>query len=469
VKRYLAEGAGVLSAKDKQEASDLSAMLEPLTTATKFVVNEDGADVFVDDEKVGTSPIADAAVVDSGMRRIRVTKEGFKPYETTASVAGSAQMTLEIHLEKEIHEGRLVVNAPADATIAIDGLDVAKGKLENAIPSGGHQLRVTAVGMRAYQSEVVIQDNELRSVDVTLEKDAAPALPIVGVSVLCNGRIASPEDGLELFIDDSTTFIGAASGVERDPSGQQTTRVDYPVAPGHHLLRLRARGCVGERKDVLVTSEGASLTGALAADLGFFESGPAGNPDGLRLFAGGWIPEINGGDFSDFDHAAVLGAMLSVGYTHRWFTFLADAAYASGIVRGIILSDVSARQETSRLGGRAGLRLPLQFAALSSGLGLAYESRELSHLSFALNEISATNCFNGACFTPDLPLAVFSGWFSIDIEPLCDWLASVQVTVDDAVVSPGGVPLGGTLAFGFGYQPNSTCRRERALRPGLGP
>jgi hypothetical protein len=45
---------------------------------------------------------------------------------------------------------------------------VGKGRWEGTLPSGGHTLRVTAPGMAAHQSEVLVQDNKRRDILVTL-------------------------------------------------------------------------------------------------------------------------------------------------------------------------------------------------------------------------------------------------------------------------------------------------------------
>src|SRR5262249_47558184 len=58
-----------------------------------------------------------------------------------------------------------------------DGKVVGTGSFEGTIKSGGHTLRVEAEGMRAYQSEVVVADDENRSIDVPLEKEYAPPTP----------------------------------------------------------------------------------------------------------------------------------------------------------------------------------------------------------------------------------------------------------------------------------------------------
>src|SRR5581483_9672467 len=140
---------------------------------------------FVDDEAMGTSPLAAPVVLDLGERHVRVVKEGFKTYKRAVMVGGAADVTIDVPLEREVHEGHVVVEGPPGAAIFIDDRQVGTGKADVTVPAGGHQLRVTAAGMRPYQSEVVIQDRETRSLDVVLESDAPPVNPVLRAAVGC--------------------------------------------------------------------------------------------------------------------------------------------------------------------------------------------------------------------------------------------------------------------------------------------
>jgi hypothetical protein len=69
---------------------------------------------------------------------------------------------------------------------------IGRGKWEGAVPSGGHQLRVTASGMTPFQSEAVVQDEQTRRIDVTLlplaKTDGTKTiLWIIGGTVLAAG------------------------------------------------------------------------------------------------------------------------------------------------------------------------------------------------------------------------------------------------------------------------------------------
>ena len=160
LKRYIQEGGTVLTANDKKEAQELMALIEPFTTRATFRVTEAGSAIYVDDELLGLSPLPSPALLDIGERHVRVVKDGFRVFEKNLAIGGNSEVNVDVTLEREVHEGKLIVNAPASALIYVDDKEVGKQKLEQSIASGGHQIRVVAPGMHTFQTEVVIKDNE---------------------------------------------------------------------------------------------------------------------------------------------------------------------------------------------------------------------------------------------------------------------------------------------------------------------
>ncbi len=192
--RYL-EGAGpLLSAADRQEAKDLADAARPLVSALRLTVTEPGAEILVDDDKVGISPLAAPVLLDLGRRRIRVQKAGFKPFDRTEQVAGGTALAITAALERDLHQGRVAVTAGPRDLIAVDGKAVGQGKWEGKLPSGGHTLRVTASGMTTYQAEVLVQDDRSREILVTLNPQAKASststwLWIAGGAVVVAGAV----------------------------------------------------------------------------------------------------------------------------------------------------------------------------------------------------------------------------------------------------------------------------------------
>jgi hypothetical protein len=212
VRRYLAEGDALLGSQDKADADELVKVMEPLTAKLTVTVDEPGAEVAIDGEPVGTSPIT-PVTVDIGTRHLRVRKAGFEEYTKEARIEGGAPASLDVKLVKIVHEGRLTVKAQEDATIALDGKVVGSGTWSSVVPSGGHILRVTAPKRLAYQSEVVVQDHEGREVGVSLEPEPSRGVPLwvwVGGAVVVAGGLTV--GGYFLF-KPTSTYEGPAGNL----------------------------------------------------------------------------------------------------------------------------------------------------------------------------------------------------------------------------------------------------------------
>lgn len=196
LRQYQTDGAAVLAQSDKDEASELLKNIEPFTAALTVTVSEPSAEILVDGEHVGESPLEKPVTVDIGMRTVLVRKEGFKEVSKEVPVGGSPTLSVSVSLEKIVHQGRLAVTAGDKDAIAIDGKMVAAGSFNGILASGGHMIRVTAPDMRPYQSEVVIADNETRTLSITLEKESRPSAGIppwawIGGGILLAGGIAA--------------------------------------------------------------------------------------------------------------------------------------------------------------------------------------------------------------------------------------------------------------------------------------
>jgi hypothetical protein len=192
IRRYQTEAAPLLSADERAQAAEIIKTVETFVSALKLTSTEAGADIYVDDDKLGTTPLAEPIMIDVGKRRIRVVKPGFREVVLNPEVVGGGELVLDVPLEKDVHRGRLQVFAGAEDVIFLDGKAVGKERWDGSVSSGGHTLKVSAPGMAAYQSEVVIADEKARRVDVTLSPavrtdTTRTVLWIVGGVVLAAG------------------------------------------------------------------------------------------------------------------------------------------------------------------------------------------------------------------------------------------------------------------------------------------
>lgn len=463
LRRYLDEGSATLSAADKKDAQDLIAMIEPFTTRATLRVSEDGAQITVDDEPAGVSPLAAPVLVDLGEHKVRVAKEGFVTYEKPLSVGGAADATVDIKLEKVVHEGRLVIEGPTGSSIFIDDKQVASN-VEQVVVPGGHQVRVSAPGMRTYQSEIVIQDKETRSVNVVLEREAAPVKPTLRVAVGCRDvDPKGPEDGLVVYLDGPDVLPPGPVKRVGTPEGQIVVEnVEYSINPGRHTVRVSIPGCWALDLALDVDpAKGADITGALPSSVGTLVRGPQGSPGWGRVGIGPWF---GGGTFKqslpttyNSGGLAMTGAALDLGLNGRWFGLYANAAYGTGSFGRDTSSNGSCSSSSastpsaacsapdsqkftsSRLDMRFGPRFPFNVVSLGLGLDLGFEL------------VSAQGGSSQAA-------GLFGGYSEIDIQPLCDWGLYVlgggaKPSNDDDVAY--------FLQFGAFFGPSPECHRER--------
>ncbi len=181
LQRYLAEGGALLTQKDREDAEALIAAIEPFISTLKVVVDQPGADVLIDDEVAGKTPLEKPIAVDLGSRKVRIHKEGFKDFEATIVVGGDKEAVVEAKLIIVVTGATLKINAPAGAHIFIDNEEVGVGTWQGKLAAGGHPLRVSAPGMLTHQSEVVLLDGDARVVDVVLDpagEKVGPAAPL---------------------------------------------------------------------------------------------------------------------------------------------------------------------------------------------------------------------------------------------------------------------------------------------------
>ena len=99
--QYLTEGgAGI--AKDRKKFCDGEIeKLKGRVAKLEIVANVSGADVLVDDEKVGVTPLAEPLVVSQGKRKITLTLAGRIPETRTIELAGRDSQRLEFQLKED--------------------------------------------------------------------------------------------------------------------------------------------------------------------------------------------------------------------------------------------------------------------------------------------------------------------------------------------------------------------------------
>lgn len=98
-RQYLAEGADKIPASRRDEVQAEMKKLERRVASLKVEVDVDGAEIYVDDALVGTSPMMEPVLVNAGLRRIAVRHADYNQQGRRLSIAGGDEETLSIQLK----------------------------------------------------------------------------------------------------------------------------------------------------------------------------------------------------------------------------------------------------------------------------------------------------------------------------------------------------------------------------------
>jgi hypothetical protein len=174
--RYEREAGAELSPDQKADVEAALAAIHDFVGTVSLTVSEAGADVSIDGEPVGTTPLAAPLVLDLGKHTLSVTKDGFDPVEHPIEISGGNETNAGITLFRRARPALLKVTAHPAATVVIDKKELAHGSFDGALAPGTHLVQVTEPGKRAYETRVVLGDGEARSLQVTLEEERHAAI-----------------------------------------------------------------------------------------------------------------------------------------------------------------------------------------------------------------------------------------------------------------------------------------------------
>jgi hypothetical protein len=99
MRRYLSEGGMEIDADRREQATQDLAELERRIGTIRLSVNVDGATVFVDGKRVGTTPLREPIAVSEGQRTISVEEPSRGARQRLVRLAGAEELTLTLDFE----------------------------------------------------------------------------------------------------------------------------------------------------------------------------------------------------------------------------------------------------------------------------------------------------------------------------------------------------------------------------------
>ena len=195
MRRYLESHSPLITEEAARRARAFLEAAEQLTVGLVVTSGVGEAEVYVDGEYLGRTPLGAASAdvrVDPGRHELVVRKSGFLDFRETLTVTGSANHTVRAELKAILHEGRLVVRAKPGDLIQVDGASVGYGSFEGTLPSGAHTVRVSAPEARPFETKLAVADDRTHTFQINLEplpKDSGVPtwVWIGGASVLAAG------------------------------------------------------------------------------------------------------------------------------------------------------------------------------------------------------------------------------------------------------------------------------------------
>lgn len=150
------------------EKALLGAVAKVVPAASTLEVNSTppGATVFIDDVKVGITPLETQVL--PGERSVRLDLKLHQPLEESVVIPIRGKASLEKTLEKVA--ARIVITAmPPGTEISIDGVLLGRDKVDRGIIPGDHTIRLNAENYRAFEQVISVKADQQYSLDKTLD------------------------------------------------------------------------------------------------------------------------------------------------------------------------------------------------------------------------------------------------------------------------------------------------------------
>ncbi|MCZ6892631.1 MAG: PEGA domain-containing protein [Gammaproteobacteria bacterium] len=193
---------------------NLTAVLDPAWAAVAIDSKPSGAQVIVDGENLGETPL-DVELLQ-GRRVVQIKKAKYKRWQQTLKIVPGNPVNLgEIVLIKA--DGRLKIDSsPRGASVTVDGQFEGRTPIELALtPDKKHRVRLLKEGFKSAERTIELESEKLESMNIEL----APELATIRL-------LTSPEDA-ELLINGT-------------PSGSATQTLNLPTH--EHRITVRRAG-----------------------------------------------------------------------------------------------------------------------------------------------------------------------------------------------------------------------------------
>jgi len=135
-----------------------------------------GADIFVDDRRVGAVPSDRPLKLSAGAHTVRLELRGYAPVEKVVKIRRGRTRTVEIDLLA--HSGVVMVETPGiTAEVVIDGKPLGPTPFDGDVVIGPRMILVRAPGYKPFATKLLIKGGQLYPLSLDLEVDPLAQRP----------------------------------------------------------------------------------------------------------------------------------------------------------------------------------------------------------------------------------------------------------------------------------------------------
>lgn len=196
--------------------------------------NVPGADVLINGSVRGQAPITIS--LNPGTYTIRVVGRGYNDWQQNIRVNGD--MTVNANLAPANFSLSVRTNVPG-AQVFINNQNRGRGNVNQSLPPGNYQVRVTAPGYTDYN--VTVNLNQNQTVNAVLQPAMGTLNIIIPTNVL-DLRVGNPQAQIKVFVDGS-------------PQNGST----FQLTPGRHAVRISSGGMSTERMFDIVAGQSYNI------------------------------------------------------------------------------------------------------------------------------------------------------------------------------------------------------------------
>ncbi len=230
--QYLDEGGSKITGKRLKEVeAEMAALVKIVAYLDITTGGVKGATIKVGDKVAGHTPLAEPVAVEPGPVTVSVDADGYRSESKEIVVPAGKTLPVAFELVWVVKFGTIEVTSEAPKSVVyMDGKEMGKAPWKGEVKTGTHLFEVKAPGYTAASREVVVEEDDERTIGMTPVLEGESARLVLDANV----------DGAEVFVEGIK--MGA---IPIKP-------LDLPPGPAHVIVK--AEGYIAFEGDIQLTT-----------------------------------------------------------------------------------------------------------------------------------------------------------------------------------------------------------------------